>query len=257
MSERIRSLVSFCAGALFVALLFWLTHTGSLWLPILLTTAWIGVIVSVQARFCQLHHHDIPLPFVTALSMLATAALLSVIESPLFLAVVFMVGGGMVSYLLWIAVVPLSRESIGYKLVRRMVAMVLVFVAYTAAVLAFALTVFFPDVPFALLALLTSIAFTVVTGLIWQMYKQKIWRSDLGWLWAFGLAVCERLWVMRLLPFGYFASGLLLTWLWYTFVVLGRFYLSPHGILWEKQRWTLLGNLAMYMAVLAFFVRWV
>ena len=90
----------------------------------------------------------------------------------------------------------------------------------------------------------------------WQEYDLGFSRR--AWLTAgvLTLLFLELDLVVRLWPLGYFASGLLLAWCWYLLWLIFRFYLSPEGLIWRKQRPFLIFNGILLFVYLVFLVRW-
>lgn len=140
---------------------------------------------------------------------------------------------------------------------RRLQMMLWVFNSYALATLLFAISLFFSQVQFWLLAAGAGILFGWTSYMIWNMYVQVTVKRNSLWLMLIGLIMIELVWVMHLLPFSYLTAGLLVTWLWYIIQLLLRFHFGPKGIIWPRQRWFLMGNGLLYILALAFFVRWV
>ncbi len=90
----------------------------------------------------------------------------------------------------------------------------------------------------------------------WREYGLNSDRKFWTWTVMFVLLLVEMSWVILLNPFGNFAQGLILTWIWYILWLVTRFYLSKEGIDWKKQRWFLSINLALLILFLVFLVRW-
>ena len=89
------------------------------------------------------------------------------------------------------------------------------------------------------------------------MYYLLSLREHWLWVWLMIFLIFELVWVAHLLPVGYLVAGFLVTWLWYLLQLLTRFHFGPSGVLWQKQKWFLVGNAALYVLTLVFFVRWV
>jgi hypothetical protein len=90
----------------------------------------------------------------------------------------------------------------------------------------------------------------------WHEYGLEIDRKFWIWTIAFALLLVEMSWVILLNPFGNFAQGLILTWIWYVLWLIIRFYLSKEGVDWHRQRWFLGFNLLLLILFLVFLVRW-
>lgn len=143
------------------------------------------------------------------------------------------------------------------KRVRRLFAMLWVFNAFAAATMLFALGIFFPHLPFWPFAVAGGTAFAAASYMIWRLYYNIKLRSHGIWVGIFAFIFTELMWAMHRLPFGPFATGALLTWMWYIGTLLTRFHFSAQGIVWVRQRLFLFANAAAYIAALVFFVRWV
>ena len=97
---------------------------------------------------------------------------------------------------------------------------------------------------------------TMVAVWWWYEYGLKLDRKFWMWTVMFALALVEMSWVILLNPFGNFAQGLILTWIWYILWLVIRFYLSKEGIDWKRQKWFLGFNLLLLILFLVFLVRW-
>jgi hypothetical protein len=257
MADRIRTILSLFSGAVFALLLFWVTGGAAPWFALIVLGVWIAVATAALWRLSRFHRPYTSVALVALLVMIATAGLVTIIESHGFLVLVTIMGSLMLGYLTMISFVPFEDDLIRFKPVRRTLTMFLVFVVYAALTFGFSLSVFFPDIPFSFITIILGLCVSAITGYIWSLYDRSVWVQNRWWIGAFGITMMELIWIMHLLPFGYFASGLLVSWLWYVAQLLGRFHLSPQGILWKKQRLFLIANIVLYVLVLAFFVRWV
>ena len=142
------------------------------------------------------------------------------------------------------------------KAFRRALMMLWVFNAYALATGVFAFNLFFPNVSFVYFDLLGSMMFGGVSIMILRLYFDVPFSRLILWGLLVVLLALEVMWVIHLFPFGYFASAFFVTWLWYLVQLFVRFHISTHGILWKRQRWFLIENVAL---LILFFVliRWI
>lgn len=143
------------------------------------------------------------------------------------------------------------------KIFRRVWMMLWVFHFYTISTFLFGISSFFPNLPFWSL----NIAIGAIGGwaayMIWRMYVHLSRPQAIlvGSLTAF--MVIELVWVIHILPFGYLAAALIVTWLWYLIQLLFRFHFGTQDIVWTKQWKFLAGNAILLILTLIYFVRWV
>lgn len=166
--------------------------------------------------------------------------------------------GGLFFGLIWSAGL-FWNNTVGHtkKLFRRIVMMIWAFDAFALVSFLYAISLFFPRIPFWVLALVGGCMLGCIAWLVWRMYIELPFRRAVLWMLLIALVMIEYLWVMYLLPFNFATSGFLVVWVWYLIQLLVRFRLGNKGIMWKKQRTFLLVNLVLYFAVFAFFVRWV
>ncbi len=257
MADRIRTILSLFSGAVFALLLFWVTSGAAPWFALIVLGVWVTVVTAALWRLSRFHRPYTSIALIALLVMIATTLMITIIESHGFLVLVTIIGALMLGYLTMISFVPFEDDLIRFKPVRRTLTMFLVFVVYAALTFGFSLSVFFPDIPFSFITIILGLCVSAITGYIWSLYDRSVWTQNRWWIIAFGMAVMELVWIMHLLPFGYFASGLLVSWIWYIAQLFGRFHFSSQGILWKKQQAFLIANVVLYVLVLAFFVRWV
>jgi hypothetical protein len=143
------------------------------------------------------------------------------------------------------------------KPVRRMKMMLLVFDAYAFLTLGYAISMFFQDFPFIIIALVEAIIMALISLLIWRLYFAVPVKSLALWALIVSLIVLELMAVCQLWPLGYLVLGALLAWLWFILQLFIRFHLSPQGIIWKKQLGFLLSNLVLFILLLMFLVRWI
>lgn len=142
------------------------------------------------------------------------------------------------------------------KPIRRFNMMLSVFDAYAVFAACFAAGLFFDQIPFIVLAIIGGLAASFFSFFIWRLYYDLPLSAFAMWMCLVFLIVAELMWIMRLFPFGYFVLGFLTAWIWYTIQLFLRFHLSPHGILWQKQRRFLAVNAGLFVVVL-FVIRWI
>jgi len=139
--------------------------------------------------------------------------------------------------------------------------MVWVFNAYALFSCLFAIGVLFQSewprgLDFVLVPLGGIIA-GIVAGEIWKMYVIGEAKIFLFWRVVVGLFMAEIFWSIRLLPFGYMVSGVILTWLWYMLQMLIRFHFQTPGIVWKKQLPFLITSGAIFLFLALFYIRWI
>jgi hypothetical protein len=95
-----------------------------------------------------------------------------------------------------------------------------------------------------------------IAGWWWVEYGAEKNKCFWVWLGFWFLLVLELLWAVKLLPFGYLTSGLILIWIWYAVWLLARFNFTREGIDWRKQIWFLGFNSILFASFMLFVVRW-
>lgn len=140
---------------------------------------------------------------------------------------------------------------------RRIMVLIWSFNAFAIIATIFALSLFFPSIPFWFLTVMGGLIFGFISVMIWQLYFQLGARQGLIWIGLVAYLMMELIWAMHFLPFGYLVAGFFLTWVWYILQLLARFHFAPHGIVWKRQILFLLINAVTFFLMLAFFVRWV
>ena len=142
------------------------------------------------------------------------------------------------------------------KPIRRVLVMVLVFDVFAVWSVFFGISLFFSIIPFWFLSLLGSLLTSYISLLIWQQYFSLPVKKLLFSVSIIFLIVWEVSWVLNLLPLGYLALSMLLTWAWYISILLMRFHFTSKNIIWRQQINFLITNLVLYFIILFFFVRW-
>jgi hypothetical protein len=255
--RSLRASLCFGAGtvsALLVALILVLPFR---WVFFFIGGVWVLLLFLLMKRLSRLSTQKTPLPILAVVTACSCLALFSLVEwSPLqwFLVVA---SGIVAAALVWVAVGGSADVVHEHKRLRRIIAMFWTLDAYAAASVLYAIEIFFPEVPFPLLATLAGLACTGCAFMIWRLYADVSIRSNAPWVVVCFLITTEFFWAIHRLPFGYMVSGVLVTWLWYLLQLFIRFHFGPQGIVWKKQRQFLLWNAFAYLGVLTFFIRWV
>ena len=258
MFKGLQNIVSGIMAFLSGTALFLLIHFPSrlvfgivmvLWTMLLLCCEWY------LRRLRQSKQTILPVLFLTIFSFVSLASIVewNFLDWPFIL---FLMG---VVFVLFQSIASEQENllSVQQKPYRRIMALVLSFDAYALLSTAFALTLFFPDIPFWLLTLAGGMILGAISFMIWKMYFQLQSRQGIAWSFLLALLMVELIWVMHLLPFGYLVSGFLVVWVWYMLQLLIRFHFSPRDVVWRKQIWFLAVNVILYVALMVFFVRWV
>lgn len=235
-----------------VALAFFLLLPKPFWVIIGFAVWWL--IIGLVAWLTRAGWRNIFLALAHSLTM---TALLAVTEWPA--ARVLVIGlsvFGSFTIFTWSIMDKPGALSFMHKTWRRLIMMLWTFTTYAWTTATIGVKVFFPGIPGWLVALVVSLYAALSAFMIWSLYQPVVWRSVIARLAVLALVVAELTMVMVELPFGYLASGLLVTWVWYLAQLLMRFALMPEGIIWKNQRWFLPGN-ALIMALTVYFVRYI
>jgi hypothetical protein len=160
-------------------------------------------------------------------------------------------------FLIWMSSEYTGRlVHIKEKPLRRMRMMIQVFNMYAWTSMIFAVDVYFPSVPVVVLIAVSGVYAAGISFLILRLYlKYSITRFMLP-LSTIALVVIQLMWVLRLMPFGYLAQGLLVVWMWYILQLFTRFHLTPRGIVWKDQR-MFIGANSILLIMTLFFIRWI
>jgi len=142
------------------------------------------------------------------------------------------------------------------KPLRRMMMMVYVFNVYALLVGLFAISLYFQRVSFVILALIGATYSGFAAYMIWRLYYRVKYKELFLWASICGIIVYELMWVMKLLPFGYLALGLLIAWIWYIMQLFVRFHMSTQGIIWKNQISFLTLNVVLYI-LLVYLIKWI
>ena len=247
------------AAALFTTIVFsLLSFFPNRWTFFIFTTAWVALFFLFIHRISRRHPRRGDVRMLALFTTLASIIFFSLVEwRPLK---IFAVAFSALSAFL------LTRLSMEYgesaavhevKAFRRLHMAILTIDAGIFLAGIYAIAIFFPLTPFWLLLIFGGVLFGMTTFFVWRLYFAISFHSHLVWLGIFALAMAEIMWVLHRLPFGYFASAILTTWLWYVGQLLMRFHLTPQGIFWRQQGWFLGVNSLAYLSIFFFFLRWV
>jgi hypothetical protein len=144
-----------------------------------------------------------------------------------------------------------------FKPRRRMHMMFWIASGYAFSAFLFALSTFFQGFWFWLGSVLLAIYIGLSFIMIWKMYFPVAFKHLLLWGILGAFLIWELIWVLHILPYGYFVSAFFVAWVAYILQLFVRFELSSKGIVWKKQLYFLVTNAILYILVLFLFVRWV
>ncbi len=240
--------------------IFYLAFTfSSIPVFVSVTLLWLALLTFLYVVFQEKRKdHTLALTLSTAFSSIL---LFSVIDHP-YLRVFFAV---FVSLLFGILFGVRENDDIplGYarQPFRRFAMMMWVFNAYAFFSCLFAIGVLFQSewprgLEFVLVPAAGIVA-ALVAGEIWKMYVTGDKKVFLFWQLITGLFIAEIFWSIRLLPFGYMVSGVILTWLWYILQMLTRFHFQTPGIVWKKQFPFLITSGIIFFLMAIFYIRWI
>jgi len=251
MPVRLHQLIAGLAGIVAAALLLLATFFPVMLVAVTLWGAWLVVLTTVSYRLTRW-----PGAWLAGSFTLWAGLFYTILDWPPAIGVWLLItaaGTGAIMWWQFLRRAPLI--SFQRKPWRRVVMMCwVVTVAAAFGVLA-AWHMFFPMWPTILLSLAGALVAALAGNQIWLLYQAPLSTKYWGWTVLLGLAMFELISVvLYFLPLGYFASALLLAWLWYIAQLFIRFYESRTGIIWYRQRWFLVGN-AIALAALLYIVR--
>lgn len=240
--------------------LFFLTRFPSYRSAALFIGGFIVVFVMLLLWHAKAHNRSVKadhIAFVVT-TVLACGALLSVIEWGA-LGNLLIVLFGCLTALVFRLIDHMEGAHLSYQMkpFRRMVVMLWVFDVYALSTVLFALALFFPDVSRWLFVGISGLIYALASFVMWRLYRPEPFRFYRLWVGVIALVSLELTAVLHALPFGYAASGLIATWLWYLAHLLIRFYLDRGGIIWKKQLWFGAVNAILFLTLLIFVVRWI
>jgi hypothetical protein len=250
--------VAICTSVV-TAIVFWLVqlYPSFLMFCVLsgLFTSFLILLYFVQHEYKK--DHTIALTLCTVFS---TLLLFSVLDIPFF-RWFFVIVVSLLFGLLFGINEHIEGLSFVKKPFRRFVMIVWVFDAYALFSCLFAVGVLFQSewpvwLEFILIPASALVA-GYISGEIWKMYVVGDKKAFLFWRVIIGFFVAELFWSLRLLPYGYLISGVILVWIWYVLQMLIRFHFQPQGILWKKQLPFLIGSAMVFILLAFFFVRWI
>lgn len=239
-------------------LLFFIARAPNAWHFFGLFFLLLGLVAVV---YVSTRKRQMPVPAYTTESLsgmvvLGGIGLITVAEGRILRYLLVVLVGLLVGWLFWTHKRgPLSPYD--QKRTRRILMMLWVFSAYALMTTLFALPVFYSLIPFWVVTMVGAGVFTFASYHIWRMYFHTTVAPIALWLLIVGCAMVEIIWVLHLLPFDYGALGLFAAWGWYLLQLFIRFHLMPQGIVWEKQRWFLIGNGLCFLFLFLFVIRWV
>lgn len=257
MSKKIQNLIIVLPALLSSLSLFLIGKYQVRFIFFIILSVWVFLIVIFEWQIRKKQNKKETILPIILVTFFSFVSLVSIIEWG-FLKPFFSFLVGFVMLLLFQSL--FSSESflqIEQKPYRRIMVVIWSFDAFAIITTMFALSLFFPVIPFWVLTLLGGVILSTISIMIWKMYffiKRKQW---LIWAFLIGFLMIELIWVMHFLPFGYLVLGFFLTWLWYILQLLIRFHFSSNGVVWKKQIWFLSANIVIFAALLLFFVRWV
>ncbi len=148
--------------------------------------------------------------------------------------------------------VRLDSEFKTHKLksYRRVGMMLWAFICYAFSVIAYAIAIFFPIIPFWVIAVLLAVIVTFIMYEVLKMYLTISYKNNGFWFLIIGVFLFEIIWVIQLLPFSYITLGFFVAWGWYILQLLLRFHFSKTGIEWKKQQTFLLTNVSLFVMLL-------
>ncbi len=255
MANIVHRSIGVGVGIFTVLALFLIVKFPIWWVLLLVFIIWLLIIRGFQHILRKIiFRKDIQI--LTVVTMLAFIGLLLFVEWNLLRSLLVLLGGTVIALLhSW------SVPSSGYtthieKSYRRILMMLWVFDTYGILTTLFAIDVFFQGFSFWLLSIFSGALFAFVSFMIWRMYYDISFRRATIWMSCIGFIGIELVWVFRLLPLGYTALGLFVTWIWYIVQLLFRFHFSKAGVQWKRQRIFLGVNLILFVALM-FVVSWI
>lgn len=256
INEFIRKAAAILLGMASSLALWLILHVQTRWMFGIVLLSWIAIVIvgSVLLRKISMEVlRHLPL---TLSTMVAATGLLTLLERRLFQFFLILLSGCIIALLIGWGTDEGGHITTTQKPYRRMKMMLWVFDAYALLTTIFALTVFFPQIPFWALHLIGAMVFACISFMIWRMYMRLSLPQAILWMALIGLLMSQIIWVFSLLPFGYLVSGFLITWIWYLMQLLVRFHFSQIGIVWKKQG-VFLGTNALLFILVLWMVKWV
>ncbi len=251
MPVRLHQLVAILAGMVSVVLLLVISVFPSMLLAMSVWGGWLVLLTVVSYRLTHW-----PGALLAGVFTLCAGLFYTILDWPpatVAWLLVTGVGTGVIVWWQFLRRAPLI--SFQRKPWRRVVMMVWAVTTVAAFSVLAAWHIFFPQWPTILLSLAGAAVAALAGNQIWYLYQAPLPTTYWSWTAILGLAMLEIISVVfYFLPLGYFASALLLGWIWYIAQLFIRFYESRTGIIWYRQRWFLIGN-AIAIAALLYIVR--
>ncbi len=251
-------IISTTLAVLSILALFVINTFPILWVFAVTFVSWMALLVFSLFYYRQTKadfNSFLSLTIFTAISFVILIALLELNYLKYFLILI----AGLAIWFIFIRFLETKEMILSYeqKPYRRVLTMLWVFDNYVFIVFGFALSIFFPLIPFWLISILVGLVVGYISTVVWQMYFDIPLKSFLLRAVIMTLIISEVIWVMHFLPLGYLSLGALIAWLWYLLLLFNRFQMGKQGIIWRKQIVFLFSNLLLYFLVLYFFVRWI
>lgn len=219
---------------------------------------WFAILILVENRLKrhkEMAQSILPILLATAIAFVSLSGVIEwkFLDWPFILLLVLVI------WILFQSIIIRDKSllRVEQKPYQRIMVLVWSFDAYALSAALFAVSLFFPDIPFYALAIIGGAVFGLIGFMIWRMYFHLDSRRGLAWIFLVSFLLIELIWVFHLLPFGYLISGFFVTWIWYILQLLVRFHFSPKDVMWKKQIWFLACNVILCLALMIFFVRWV
>jgi hypothetical protein len=115
---------------------------------------------------------------------------------------------------------------------------------------------FLASFPWYLMVVFGTVGLVGASISIIRLYVADTWKQERMTYGVLGGIFAQLLSVSLLLPFGLFAFGLLLTWVWYLATLLCRFHVGGRGVLWGEQWRYLLVHGCLFVLIVFWFLRW-
>ncbi len=257
MIKIIHTTVGVGVGLLTASSLFLLTKfADSGWILLIVLFIWTGLTVAGQYILHKLGLLRRDLPTLSFITMLALVGLLFFVEQESLRWFLIIFGPAIVGLLHAWSVQPHGYTTHIEKSYRRIIMMLWVFDAYAITTAMFAVDMFFGNISFWILSIISASVLSYISYMIWRMYYSIGFRRALIWVGCIWLLSFELVWVLRLLPFAYTVLGLFTTWLWYIIQLFFRFHFSRTGVDWKRQIKFLITSGVIMLVLLIFVVSW-
>ncbi|MCF6276303.1 MAG: hypothetical protein L3J07_00485 [Candidatus Magasanikbacteria bacterium] len=228
----------------------------NVWFVLFVFIVWNTILIFVYKQIRKNIENSFHYSFLSITTFFASFSFISLMEvDSIRLFLVFFIG--FVMFILTHAFTSKKVFStVSQKSLRRVMVMIWVFNAYSFLALSFALSMFFPGLPFWAITIFIGLVFGGISTIVWYLYYPIHPKHLILWALIIVLLIIELVWVFHLLPFGFFVSAFFVSWIWYIIQLLVRFHLSAQGVLWNKQVVFLSVNGVLFL-ILLFITRWV